>query len=132
MNRGEWMEADRYHQEALAAAKKYHIEDHFNYYAGMFQHTVGRIRQAIDYYEKGRVADPLNITNAVYLIDTYTSRGDYTAAFAEANRLADVEGPQVLLIHSEALLAAMAVRDREKIEKWMNSIRRWRRAGSPG
>ena len=124
VNGGEWMEADRYNQNALAAAKKYHMEDHFNYYAGMFQYTVGYIRQAIDYFEKGRVADPLNITNAAYLIESYSALGDHAAALAEANRMADVDGPQTLLIHSGGLLVAMAMRDRQEIEKWLDSLSR--------
>ena len=114
---GEWLEAYRYHQDALAAAARYGLSEHINFRAGWFLHSIGYISQAIDYYEKVRVADPLHIDNTAWLMDAYSGLGDHAAAYAEVDRFKEIDDPQVSFIQSSALLVAVATRDRAEVER---------------
>jgi len=114
---GEWQEAYRFHQDALSAAARYGLTELLNFRAGWFLHSIGYISQAIDFYEKVRVVDPLHIDNSAWLMDAYSGLGDHAAAYEEAARFADIDDPQVSFIQSSALQVAMVTRDRPEVER---------------
>lgn len=115
-NTGDWDGARELNRQALAAADKYSVVDHFSYRAGLFRHMTGNIDEAIDHYERARLVDPLNANSAAYLSDAYASRGEFQMAYAEVNRFGEYAGPRFVLVKASGLLTAMASRDRTEID----------------
>jgi TolB-like protein/DNA-binding winged helix-turn-helix (wHTH) protein len=113
---GDWLEADRLRQESIKAAATYSLQSYINGFNASFLHYVGRSKEAVNYYERIRASDPLNIDNAAWLTEIYAYTGDFAASFMEADRGMALEGAQQGL-RRNALLTALASGDRIEIEK---------------
>jgi len=121
-NRGDWEGARDLNRQALAAADKYSVGDHFSYRAGLFRHMTGNLDEAIDHYERARLVDPLNANSAAYLCDAYTARGEIRLAYAEADRFRDYTGPRFVLVKASALMAAMVDGDRSELDARLEQL----------
>ena len=114
-SKGEWLEADHLYRDTLIASD--YSPEHFAYtWYAMFLQDTGRSREAVKYFERVRAVDPLNLGNAVYLLDAYASAGNITAALAEADRLNTLDDSQIAL-KVGALMAALGSGDRNEIDK---------------
>lgn len=120
--RGRWEDADEFHRQAIAAARRHSVEDHFCWRAAMFHHVTGRLHEAIDWYERGRIVDPLNATNAAYLSDAYLSIGEPQKAMDEVDRFASFAGHEVVLVKASGLMAAMVSGDKSEIVKHLDQV----------
>jgi len=121
-NRGDWEGARELNRQALAAADKYSVRDHFSYRAGLFRHMTGNLDEAIDHYERARLVDPLNANSAAYLCDAYAARGEIQLAYAEADRFRDYSGPRFVLVKASALMAAMVAGERAQIDEHLGQL----------
>ncbi|HSC07234.1 MAG TPA: tetratricopeptide repeat protein, partial [Steroidobacteraceae bacterium] len=119
---GRWAESDEFLHKAIAAAKRSAVEDHFCFRAGLCHHILGRLDEAIDWYERARMVDPLNATNAAYLSDAYLSMGEPQKAMAEVDRFADFSGVEVVLVKASGAMAAMVTGDRAELVKRLKQL----------
>jgi tetratricopeptide (TPR) repeat protein len=119
---GAWVSAERHLKEALDAAAGYSVQDLFNFRVAQFLNIAGRIREALDYYERVRLADPMNAQSAAYLTDAYLSLGHADMAFAEADRFLAEKGPPVVLVKASGLMAAMVTGDRAELGKRLQDL----------
>ncbi len=119
MNRRQWRAAgDFFHNELPKLAEKYGAGIQADYQMGQFLGRVGRAREALVYHERSRSADPLNVFLLPYLADAYLETGNTAAGMAEYDRAAGLGGFQ-LAIRGSAVVAALGLRDRPLIEKWL-------------
>jgi TolB-like protein len=112
----DWPASENYYRQAMDAATRYAMTEHLEHRAGMFMHMLGRLDEAIDHYERGRLSDPLNAQIAAYLSDAYLARGDVDLALAEADRFRDYNGPTFVLAKASGLMAAMMSGDRAELD----------------
>jgi adenylate cyclase len=119
---GAWVDAEQHLNEALDAAAAYSVQDLFNFRVAQFLNITGRIREALDYYERVRLADPMNAQSAAYLTDAYLSLGRADMAFAEADRFFAEKGPPVVLVKASALMAAMVTGDKARIAQRLQNL----------
>jgi len=119
---GDWSGAGETQRQAFDAARKYAMTEHFSYRAALFLHMVGRVREAIDHYERVRMADPLNANSAAYLCDAYTSTNQPALALAEADRFRSYSGPRFVLVKASALMTAMVLDDRPELEARLDQL----------
>ena len=119
---GAWVSAERHLNEALDAAAAYSVQDLFNFRVAQFLNIAGRIREALDYYERVRLADPMNAQSAAYLTDAYLSLGRADMAFAEADRFLAEKGSPVVLVKASGLMAAMVTGDRAELGKRLQDL----------
>lgn len=117
-----WHEAERFHLRSREAARKHAVEDHFSFRAAQFYHLIGKLDQAIDLYERGRIADPLNAYTAAYLSDCYLSIGEPGKAFNEVDRFAQIDDSSVVMVRASGLMAAMVTGDRKELERRLDDV----------
>ena len=114
-----WREADAFYFNQLPGLlKKYGDNNPALQPTGTFLMHVGRIREAIDILERARSADPLNQAIANSLGTAYMANGNLQAALAEYDRA--MQHTRLIIFSGNALIAALASRDRQEIDKRLN------------
>lgn len=119
---GRWQEADEFHRQAIAAARRHSVEDHFWFRAANFHHIIGQLDDAIEWYERGWIVDPLNAVGAAYLSDAYASIGEMQKAMDVVDRFSNFTGQEFVLVKASGLMAAMVSGDRPEMIKRLDQL----------
>jgi TolB-like protein/DNA-binding winged helix-turn-helix (wHTH) protein/Tfp pilus assembly protein PilF len=118
MRRRDWMEAEQRLQKArdLATGSENVWET-----SGIFAANVGRLREAVEYFRRAKLAEPLLNGPPAMLAAMYEASGDFDLAAAELTRSESLSGSP-LLVQMRKLTLAMTRRDRAQIEQLISGL----------
>jgi len=113
MQHGDWIQAERLTQKALARATG---SEYLGAEPGSFFVNVGRPREAAEHFRRAKMAEPVLAGYAASLAVTYEMSGDLDQSATELVRSTSAVVNQGF-IEANLLMLAMAQRDRARIEK---------------
>jgi TolB-like protein len=111
----DWLQADRYIDQAYAAAATYSLESQVEFDRIQFQLATGRAADALEGLKNLSIIEPLDAQVSLFLAESYSIAGDYDAALAEFDRglTLDIADPAYFL--GGAVWAALAAGDETEI-----------------
>ena len=120
MSTGSWGEVAKQFDEIETIAARQGLQLNLDGDRGLFMLAVGHASDAVPLLERARNRDPLNVFPAAILGEAYANTGKLDAAFAEFDRgLAVQKNPR---IYGNAVVTAMATRDRRLIEQRLDAM----------
>ena len=120
MSTGSWGEVAKQFDEIETIAARQGLQLNLDGDRGLFMLAVGHASDAVPLLERARNRDPLNVFPAAILGEAYANTGKLDAAFAEFDRgLAVQKNPR---IYGNAVVTAMATRDRKLIEQRLDAM----------